>query len=216
MKKKIIIGILSLTLAFSMIACGGFKESGTKEISGTEQQKNEKVVAERGTFEGSVYTNKSMGIQATFPEGCTMYSDEEIQQLVGAKTDVKEDVDKAMSGTIYDVIAVTADQNASIQVEIEDTEKSAGKALSAKAYGEVLAANLKDTYSNAGIEAGEVEVNETTLDGMEFAVVSVSVNGMSQKYGIHQVENYVIVFSMTYINSAQNTVQQFLDSIKAI
>lgn len=220
MKKKIILGILALTLAFSVTACGDDKKSGAKEASGKEEQKE--IVAERGTFEGNVYTNKSMGIQVTFPEDCTMYSDEQIEQLVGAGAEVMEEaydsdsVEKGLSGTIYDVVAVTADQAANIQVVMEDTKSTAGKVLSSKEYAEVMVKNLETTYSSAGIETGEPERSEETYGGVEFSTVYLPVNGMIQKYAVCQVENYVLVFTFTYADSAEDTIQQFLDSVKAI
>lgn len=221
-----------------MTACGKEKKTEKKEDSAAEQQKDskdskekdskekdskaEKVTAERGVFNGDVYTNKSMGIQVTFPEGCTMYSDEEIQQVVGAGSDMMEKtydserVEKSISGTIYDVIAVTSDQGANIQILMEDTANIKEGGLSAQEYAQVTKESLKKTYENAGVVVEEVKVLEESLGGMEFSKVSISLNGMIQEYYIHQVENYAFVFTMTYSEAAAATVQQFLDSVTAI
>ena len=86
MKKRVIACMLALTMVFSVTACGNDNKKDTKETSKTEQEKDkdekdlesedvdeaedteeDTVTAERGTFDGNVYTNESMGFQATFP-----------------------------------------------------------------------------------------------------------------------------------------------------
>ena len=239
MKKRIVVCMLALTLAFSVTACGNEKKDDTKETSKTEQrdkkedvadkdveeedideESDEETAAERGTFEGNVYTNESMGFQATFPEGCTMYSDEEIQQVVGSGSEVMEDaysseqVEHSLAGTIYDVIAVTADQTTNIQIVMEDTVNTAGMELTADEYTKAMTTSLKAAYGAAGVEMGEPEITEETLGGMEFSKVSISVNGMTQEYHAHQVGNYMLVFTMTYTDGT--AAQEFLDSVTAL
>lgn len=185
-----------------------------------ELNDNETVTAERGTMEGNVYTNESMGIQATFPEGCVMYSDEEIAQVVGAGSDImgetydSELLENSIAGTIYDVIAVTADQSANIQIVMEDTQTTIGLSVPASTYAQAMVSTLKTTYESAGVTISEPTVTEENLGGLDFAVVSLSVNGMTQEYYAHQVGNYMLLFTVTYTDRA--AVQEFLDSITAI
>lgn len=239
MKKRVIVCMLALTMVFSVAACGNDNKKDTKETSKTEQKKdkddedfesedveeeesNEEktVIAERGTFDGNVYTNESMGFQVTFPEGCTMYSDEEIQQVVGNGSEIMEEaydsdtVENSISGTIYDVIAVTADQTANIQIVMEDTEVSAGRKLTAQEYAQAVKTNLKLAYETAGIEVGDMEVTDATYGGMDFKVVSLSANGMTQEYYAHKNGNYMLVFTMTYTDATP--VQEFLNSVTAL
>lgn len=256
MKKKLMVCMLALTLAFSLTACGkddkdvekgafkaeqqdkkdsskkntdnknsDKKDADDKDLKEKDSEKKEdkeaeQVTAERGIFEGNVYTNKSMGIQATFPEGCTMYNDEEIEQVVGAGSKVMEDaydseaVENSLSGTIYDVIAVNADQTANIQIVMEDTASTVGMKLSAEQYVQAMTINIEKAYESAGVEMGEPEVSEENLGGLDFSVVTVAVNGMTQSYYAHQVDNYMLVFTMTYTD--KTSVQQFLDSVTAI
>lgn len=237
MKKKVIACMLALTMAFAMTACGNKNNNDTKETSKTEQKEDkdeedideedidedseeETVTAERGTFDGNVYTNESMGIQVTFPEGCTMYSDEEIAQVVGNGSDIMEEaydsdtIENSLSGTIYDVIAVTADQSANIQIVMEDTEVTAGKELDADLYAKAMVNSLKTAYTSAGVNIGEPTITEETLGGLDFTVVSVSVNGMTQEYHTHKVGKYMLVFTMTYTDGA--AVQEFLNSVTAL
>lgn len=181
---------------------------------------SETVTAERGIMEGNVYTNESMGIQATFPEGCVMYSDEEIAQVVGSGSEIMEEVydsdslENSIAGTIYDVIAVTADQSANIQIVIEDTQATMGMSLKAATYAQAMVNTLKTTYESAGITIGEPTVTEENLGGLDFEVVSLSVNGMTQEYYVHQVGNYMLLFTVTYTD--RTAVQEFLDSVTAI
>lgn len=185
-----------------------------------ELNDSETVTAERGIMEGNVYTNESMGIQATFPEGCVMYSDEEIAQVVGSGSEIMEEVydsdslENSIAGTIYDVIAVTADQSANIQIVIEDTQATMGMSLKAATYAQAMVNTLKTTYESAGITIGEPTVTEENLGGLDFEVVSLSVNGMTQEYYVHQVGNYMLLFTVTYTD--RTAVQEFLDSVTAI
>lgn len=184
------------------------------------EDEEETVTAERGTVEGNVYTNESMGIQVTFPEGCVMYSDEEIAQVVGNGSDIMEDaydsdvVENSIAGTIYDVIAVTADQSANIQIVMEDTKATTGINLTAETYAQAMVNTLKITYESAGNAISEPTVSEETLGGVDFVVVSLSVNGMTQECYVHQVGNYMLLFTLTYTDKA--AVQEFLNSITAI
>lgn len=239
MKKRVIACMLALTMVFLVTACGNDNKKDTKETSKTEQQKDkdekdlesedvdeaedteeDTVTAERGTFDGNVYTNESMGFQATFPEGCTMYSDEEIQEVVGNGSDIMEEaydsdtIENSLSGTIYDVIAVTADQTTNIQIVMEDTEVTAGRELTADEYAQAMTTNLKTAYKSAGIDVGEPEVTDATLGGMDFKVVSLSAGQMTQEYYAHKVGNYMLVFTMTYTDPT--AVQEFLNSVTAL
>lgn len=228
MKKKIVAGMLALTMALAVTACGDSKDADKKDPVKTEKEEktdrdsDKKVTAKRGTFEGNVYTNKSMGVQVTFPEGCTMYSDEEIKQVVGAGTDVMEEaydseiVENSLAGTIYDVIAVTGDQSTNIQIVMEDTVNTAGMTLSADIYAKAVANNMKKAYEAAGVSVSDAEITDETLGGLDFAKVSIAVNGMTQEYYAHQVENYMFVFTITYTDASADVVQQFLDSVKAL
>lgn len=248
MKKRIVACMLALTVAFSMTACGDEKKDGTKETSQTDQQdetededieeedveteeetepeeeaEQEEVTAERGTVEGSVYTNESMGIQLTLPEGSTLLSDEEIADVVGSGADLMEEAGtdedalaNSLSGTVYDIIAVTADEAANIQIIMEDTENTAGRALSAEEYAQAMASSLKVAYASAGVEVGETEMTEETLGGMKFTKVSVDISGLNQEYYSHQVGKYMLVFAVTYVDAGAEDVQQFLDSVTAL
>lgn len=206
MKKRVCACILVIIMTFLIAACGNGK----------------KVTAERGTFDGNVYTNESMGFQATFPEGCTMYSDEEIQKVVGNGSDIlkkaydSDAVENGISGTIYDVIATTADKTANIQIVMENTEVTAGKELTAQQYAQLLKKNLATTYESSGIEINEPEITDVTLDGMKFKKVSLefAIDQTRQEYYVHNVGNYMLGFIITYTDPT--AVQEFLNSVTAL
>lgn len=205
MKKKIITGIVTLAMALSLVACVTDKE----------------ITAERGTVEDNVYTNKSMGVQITLPEEATMLTDAQIKQMVGQGQNMVEDaygdgsMDKSAEATIYDVVAEMAD-GSNIQIVMENTKETTGKSISAKVYAENTAKILVTTYKSMGIDVDEPEVKEEKLDGMEFSVIEISVAGMTQACYVHQVENYVFGFTMTYLDENAEVMQQIVDSVKAI
>ncbi len=184
---------------------------------------SEAVTAERGTFDGNVYTNESMGVQATIPEGFVLYTEEQIQQALGAGAEMMENaeydsdsIQESLAGTIYDVIAATEDNSANIQIVIEETKRSIGMELDADSYAKLMESNLKTTYQSAGYTIEETDITEESLGGMDFTVVFVNVAGMMQKAYIRQVGNYVMTFTVTYTDASESAVQEFLNSITAI
>lgn len=249
MKKKVIAGMLILALAFSITACGKDNKDAEKGAFKAQQQDKEddkeaddedstdedlqdenlddedmdeeqETTAERGTFEGNVYTNNSMGIQVTFPENCTVLSDEEMKQAEESSSDIMEEnydseaVEKSMSGTIFDVMA-TIDGSTSIQIMLEDTKITTGMRLTADLYAQALVSNLKLGYESAGMDIGEPAVTEETLGGVDFSVVTLSANGMTQEYYIHQVDNNIMGIILTYTDDGA-IVEEFLNSITAL
>ncbi|WP_075717358.1 hypothetical protein [Roseburia sp. 499] len=207
MKKKIITVLVTLILAFSLNACGVENNTGKNESFKIEQQKNEEVVLERGKLDGNVYTNENMGIQVMFPEGCTMYSDEELAQELG------EDGNSS-SGYIYDVEAAMPDQSTTIQIFLEDTDVTNIIKMDAEAYAKMLLRNLKAGYSQAGIQVNEEKIIEKTLGGADFTIVSIMMEGMTQEYYIHEVDGCMISFIVTSTEGWD--AQEFLDTIKAL
>ena len=180
--------MLTLTMVFALTACGNENnnDNDTKETSKTEQQEEkddeevvdedfdeeeldedseeETVTVEQGTVDGNVYTNESLGIQATIPEGFVLYTDEQIQEVLGVGTEMMEaadyDVDALEEGgTLYEVMASAAD-GSNVQIVIENTEVSAGMKVSVEQYAKILEKNLKTTYEANGIEVEDSSITE--------------------------------------------------------
>lgn len=239
MKKKVIAGILALTLAFSLTACGNDQKEDKKESAKTEQQdetedeedieeedveeevEEEKAMVEPGTIEGNVYTNASLGIQATIPEGYVLYTDEQIQEVLGAGKEMLENADYDVSaleesGTLYEVMAVSEDQTANIQIAIENTEVSTGMELEPEEYAQLLRTNILTTYQANGFSADASDVTEKNLGGLDWQWATVSFEGLTQEYYLTKIDGYIVAITVTYPGTTSEAIQQFLDSITAI
>ena len=238
MKKKVIASILALTLAFSLTACGSDQKEDKKESTKTEQQdetedeedveeveeevEEEKAMVEAGTIEGNIYTNASLGIQATIPEGYVLYSDEQIQETIGAGEEMLEateyDVDALdESGTLYELMAETEDHSANIQIAIENTEVSVGMELDADQYAQILKANLETTYEANGYPVQSAEITQENKGGLDCQVITVSLSELTQQYYVIEIDGYMVGIAVTYAGTTTpESVQQFLDSITAI
>ena len=245
MKKKVITCMLALTMVFALTACGNKNnnDNDTKETSKTEQQEEkddeevvdedfdeeeldedseeETITVEQGTIEGNVYTNASLGIQATIPEGFVLYTDEQIQEVLGVGAEMMEeanyDVDAIEeSGTLYEVMASTEDQSTNLQITIENTEVSAGMKVSVEQYAKILEKTVTTAYKANGIEVKTSDITEENKNGLDFQKLSATFEGATQEYYVTEIDGYMVLFSVTYIGTAPESVQQFFDSITAI
>lgn len=205
MKKTIIMTLIAMILVFSLTGCG-IVRSGENELFKEEQQKNGEIGLKRGTFDGNVYTNESMGVQVTFPEGCTIYSEEELTQ------ELEEDNNGA-SGYIYDAKVVMADQVTTIQIFLEDTGVTNITKMNADAYARMLLRNLKAGYSQAGVTVSEDSTVKETFGGVDFTIVSIVTEEGVQKYYIHEVDGSMISFIVT--STEDGAAQGFSDMITA-
>lgn len=244
MKKKVITCMLALTMVFALTACGNENnnDNDTKETSKTERQEDkddeevvdedfdeeelnedseeETVTVEQGTVDGNVYTNESLGIQATIPEGFVLYTDEQMQEVLGVGTEMMEaanyDVDALEEGgTLYEVMASAAD-GSNVQIVIENTEVSAGMKVSVEQYAKILEKNLKTTYEANGIEVEDSSITEENKNGLDCQRVYVTFAGVTQEYYITEIDGYMVSFAATYTETEPESIQQFFDSITAI
>lgn len=196
-----------MILVFSLSGCGIEKMNGENELFKAEQQKNEEVGLERGLFDGNVYTNESMGIQVTFPEGYTMCSEEELTQ------ELEEDNNGSL-GYIYDAKVVMPDQVTTIQIFLEDTGVTNIIKMDADAYARMLLRNLKVGYSQAGVSISEESIIEEMFGGADFTIVSIVTEDGTQKYYIHEVDGCMISFIVT--STVDGAAQGFSDTITAL
>lgn len=248
MKKKVIACILTLTLAFSLAACGNEKKDDTKETSKTEQRdetddedvedediedediedeeldedvEDEQAMVEPGTIEGNVYTNASLGVQATIPEEFVLYTEEQIQEVLGVGAEMMEEANYNVDaleegGTLYEVMAATADGTTNLQIVIENPEVSTGMKLSVEQYAKVLETNLTTAYKANGLEVESSGITEENKNGLDCQKVNVTFSGMTQEYYVTEVDGYMVSFTVTYAGTTPESIQQFLDSITAI
>lgn len=211
MKKKLI----TLVLAVGMLLTAGCGNSNAKAF-------------ESGSVEGNVYTNTSIGITATIPEGMTLADDATIQQMneagaaqIAASNEniSDEDLAKATDAVSYEFVASTADGSATIQVMSENTKISSGRAVAADAYLSSVESTLKTTYESIGLTVNMNKEN-TTIAGLDFTkdeiVISGGMQEVRQDYYIYKMGDNIYSIALTYIDGAESYAEGFINSITAI
>ena len=142
MKKsgKLILWITSACLIASMTACQNHNDAAdadTDTISITETsaeasdetQNSDDAAAgayEKGSWEDDVYTNTSLDLTFTLPDGWMSASDENIAQTVGGNESIGDS--NADSSSPYDFMIVNASNNDNILLLAEDVSTADGAA----------------------------------------------------------------------------------------
>lgn len=212
MKKKLMTLVLAVSMVFVMTGCG---KSNAKEFTA-------------GSVEGNVYTNTSVGITATIPDGMTLADDAAIQamnengaaQIAASNENIsEEDLAKAQEAVVYEFVASTEDGSATIQVMGENTKVSSGRAVTADAYLTSVESTLKTTYENLGLSVNANKEN-TTIAGLEFVKDEISISGgmqgVTQDYYVYKMGDSIYSIALTYIEGAESYAESFISSITAI
>ncbi len=231
MKKRILAICLALSLVcVQFAACGSddnkdsdkktettSDKKDSKEEKKEEKKEDKKLKAERGTVENGVYKNESMGVSFPVAENMIVCSDEQIAQTLNIGSDMitdqtkytAEDMEEAMEGAMYDTIILFSDNSSNVSVIYEDMDKSQAISLDEEQYLKALANNLESM--GMGYEVGEITKQD--IGGTEFSALTATASGMTQKYCLHQVGNYMIEFIFTYTDASQAEVENFISTI---
>lgn len=236
MKKKFLALFLVLSFAcMQVVGCGSDEKKDTsekkteavddkedkedKEDKKEEKKEEEKKIeAKRGTIADGVYTNESFGISFPVASNMIACTDEQIAQTLSLGTDMiaeegtysVEDMEEAMQGALYDTILLFSDNSSNVSVIYEDMDKSQAISLDEEQYLKALANNL-ESMTSMGYEIGETSTQN--ISGTEFASLTATASGFTQKYCLHQVGNYMIEFIFTYTDASQQEVEDFISSI---
>lgn len=206
--KKLMTLLLAVSMVFTLTACGGSK-----------------VTFEPGTIEGNTYTNTSIGIKATVPEGFTLADDATIEALQAASQSIAENVtteekaEAAVAAMSYEMVAM-ADDGSSCQILAEDMTRTTGKVLSASAYVKAAAEQVETQYAAMGITATASTDGKVSVAGKDFEVITVSFEASgitgTQKYYAYKAGNYmfsIITSGMSEESTA--ALEQFISGIEA-
>lgn len=205
MKKKILTVVLAMAMVLATTACGGAK-----------------ATFEKGSVEGNVYTNASVGIKATMPEGMTVADDATIKALEDASIESaqytsnlsKEEAEKAMAAVTYDFVGNTAN-GSSVQIIAEDMRQTIGKTVSESTYLDSTCTQVESTYAAMGLEATIEELGKVQLGGVDFEAVKITFSGIEQGYYVHKVGNTMFAIITTAVDVDVEIVNQFMDSFEA-
>ena len=184
MKKRLAL-LLSAMMAFALVACG-------------EIAKADEFV--RGSWEGNVYTNDSIGLAVTVPESWAVASDEDLAVMMGiaieqsnSQMQISEEILKAQA--CYDMVAADPYGSSSILITAENMALTVGgTSYDEEAYADALANQLLMVDFTIGEESA------VTIGKRDYHVLRTidPENGMSQDYLITKIGSRMISVVLTY------------------
>ena len=181
MKKKIMAMLLAMSMMILATACGGGASFGA------------------GSFGGPTYTNTSVGIKATMPDG--------FSEISGA----------AVTGITYEAVVQSEDGSA-IQIIAEDMKQTIGRAVSAKVYLDSMKEQVDTQYGAMGLTTDTTDLGTVKIGGKDFDGISIAVTGgvqgLTQKYYISKVGDVMFCIITTATDDSAATLDQFINSIE--
>ncbi len=235
--------LLTLCMVLALTACGNKEKAAmeSKEEVSTESEEvsteseevstesgeaatedGEEITFEKGSIDGDTYTNTSIGIKMTVPEGFEMADDDMMSVLEegmqnSADQTGSADATAAMS---YEFVMMTPDGTSLIQVAAEDMTKSIGMAVSAEIYIKSATAHAEAQYAAMGLTAeveslGTVEIGGKEFEGMEVSVESGDII-MMQNYYIYRAGDVMFEIVVSYPSDTEETLEQFISSVEAV
>lgn len=182
MKKKIMAVLMAVGMMIMATACGN------------------SATFEAGTFDGTTYTNTSVGIKATMPEGFSS---------IGGSP---------VSGITYEAV-VQAEDGSAIQIIAEDMKETVGRAVSAKVYLESMKSQVDTQYGAMGLTTDTTDLGTVKIGGKDFSGISIAitggVQGLSQQYYIYKVGDVMFCIIITATDDMAATLDSFVKSIEA-
>ncbi len=207
MKKKILTVVIAMAMVLATTACGSSANF------------------ERGTVEGNVYTNTSVGIKATVPEGLTVADEATVKEFEDAAlasletqnlTDAQKE--KLASAMIYDAV-ITSELGTSIQIAAEDMKQTMGVKAKADVYLDSLKETTKTSYESMGCTVEFSDVDTVALGGQDFSHIDISIDlsgyAVKQEAYCRVVGNYMYYMIVTNMGDCEDDITAFFDSIEA-
>lgn len=165
---------------------------------------NEPVKLERGSIEGSVYTNKSADVTFTLPDGWSFSEQEVLDSLMSqtGKTAGEDAAANIESTTVYDCMAVSQDASCAIAFFYEDVGLSNNPDISEKEYADALKNSLLSSDSMDGITYDIGEFSDITVGGNSYYGGTVRADfgdaAIEQRYLTRKIGDYMFsIYIMT-------------------
>ena len=183
--KKVIVAILMATMICSLTACGGNNKTGdaSSNASVSAEQADASVSAEKeakdepqyeaGVWTDNVYTNTSLGMTFTLPEGWQIGTEEEMNAVQDKGQEVTGGTGSADASEAYDLYIYNATTGSNIAMMAEDMSMFGD--ITAQEYVESLSEQLS-SYADQGITYTMNAIGTKTIGNTEF----VSLDGIAE------------------------------------
>lgn len=213
--KKLNLLVLMLCALALLAGCGAKESVGaeSKAESKTESKSESKAEPKKeyakGILTDSSFESEFIGLKFALPEGMIMATQEDMDSMVDFggeiiyKDKASEVLDYAKANSVYEMMAVSADQKVNVMVVIEKLP------LSNMTVDQYIT-SLKTQLEGTGL--GYVISDETTtytVGGQDFTALSTEVESaevkMTQVYAVRKEGNRIIAFIFT---TAEGNTQQ--------
>lgn len=204
--KKFLCLVLASLMLLSLTACGG--KGGDNLKGDLKNGSGDKVKSPEafslGVTEGSVYENKYLGLGFKIPDGWSFYDDEKIAEISGITTEYMDDdlVEQMKNAEyFYDLYAVSADQQESVNVIFEKGTVAQIASLDLEEYAETVADGVEETYGTMGFTVVDSDIDEIKIDGKKHTAyfLKTDMNGkMVYQVGFTvKKTNYIVSIAIT-------------------
>lgn len=164
-KEKIIFCILAVLSAATLLSgCSREKEDdGQRRDDRDDVESGEELTSNIGIIEGNAYANLLMGFGCVVEEGWTFSSREEIAELCGITVDILDEAELsgAIDAGMYDMVAVSADGMANVNVVIQNTGLL-GSAVEEEDVVEQVLGQMGQLFGSMGYE--DVKTKAQAID----------------------------------------------------
>ena len=208
--KKRAVAILMAAMICSLTACGGNNKTGDTSsntsasaeqadasVSAEEEAKNEPQY-EAGVWTDNVYTNTSLGMTFTLPEGWQIGTEEEMNAVQDKGQEVTGDTGSADASEAYDLYIYNSSTGSNIAMMAEDM--SAFGDITAQEYIESLSQQLS-SYADQGITYTMNEIGTKTIGNTEFVsldgIAEYQSNNIYQCYAVTEMGGKMITMIIT-------------------
>ncbi len=197
-------------------------EVETEEAAAQEEAPAQEASGDymKGTTSESGWESEYLGLRYTAPEGMTMSTDEELNQMMGLGEDIlSEDfselqLEYAKMNSVYEMMSV--DELGTTNVVLT-SEKLPSSGMDANAYVDAVRQGLSSVSEIQYTISEEVEA--VPVGGIDFVKVACNANysgvSMYQDYYIAIINDRAVSIALTYIDETADMAQQVINSFEA-
>lgn len=197
------------TAAENSDASSSSDTSESSESAGSTDSENT-AAYKKGSWNGNVYTNSTLGLTFTLPDGWMIADEENIEQTVGGNeavggNDKKDNKKDKKNESPYDFMIVNAQTNANILLLAEDVSTAmGGSGMTENDYLTTIKSNLlsgQQTSYTPGEITTAVIAGET-YSKMEVKVLYNGYTSLTQTYYCKKVGSHMLSFIASEASAA--------------
>lgn len=237
--KKLSILAATVLLAMSITACGKSDDKQnnnpsttqdtnvvTMDESQTEAETEEETLAPMdytaGTWDGDVYTNESIGVTFTLPNGWTAGTALELAQVQNAGSEItgtsEEELAALMEQATYDLYIYNTETSSQIMMMGEDF--SAYNGITAEDYLDSVGSQLTNLDPSTGMEYEvseyyDLQIGDSTFTAMD---ARLTYNGITttQTYATYEINGKIVSMILTDGPDAANECMNVVSTMTSI